>query len=142
MIVGLSYRHCLARNVFHRGLPVYVSPVLDPEAWGVNALSFPWGNLLADAFPPFSFGKVICIACKEGATLILIASNWEAQSWFPDLLSLVLLDQVPLRLKGRALIQPRSGIPHGNPEILIFTPGFCGAGVVSAVSVGRHHRPC
>ena len=71
---------------FSKRLPVYVSPVLDPEAWGVNALSFPWGNLLADAFPPFSFGKVFCIVCKEGATLILIASHWEAQPWFPDLL--------------------------------------------------------
>ena len=128
MIVGLSYRSCLARNVFHRGLPVYVSPVLDPEAWGVDALSIPWNNLLAYAFPPFPIlGKVVRKAREEGATMILIAPRWEAQSWFPDLLSLVHLDPVPLRLKGRALIQPRSGIPHGNPEILKLHAWFlCG----------------
>ena len=33
-------------------LPVYVSPVLDPQAHGVDALSIPWEGMLAYAYPP------------------------------------------------------------------------------------------
>ena len=103
---------------FSKRLPIYVSPVLDPEAWAVDALSIPWGNLIAYAFPPFPIlGKVVRKAREENATLILIAPRWEAQTWFPELLSLAHLDPLPLKLKG-ALIQPRSGVPHGNPEVL------------------------
>ena len=104
---------------FSRRLPVYVSPVLDPEAWAVDALSIPWGNLLAYAFPPFPIlGKVIRKAREDQATLILVAPLWESRPWFPDLLSLVHLDPVPLNLGKHDLVQPRSGIPHGNPSVL------------------------
>ncbi|XP_076470025.1 uncharacterized protein LOC143300312 [Babylonia areolata] len=38
---------------FSKRLPTYVSPVADPEAWAVDALSLDWSSLIAYAFPPF-----------------------------------------------------------------------------------------
>ena len=39
---------------FNHKLPQFVSPVPDPTAWAVDALSLPWGNLDVYAFPPVS----------------------------------------------------------------------------------------
>ena len=33
-------------------LPLYVSPIPDPQAWAVDALNIPWENLVAYAYPP------------------------------------------------------------------------------------------
>ena len=33
-------------------LPLYVSPIPDPQAWAIDALNIPWENLVAYAFPP------------------------------------------------------------------------------------------
>ena len=39
-------------------LPLYVSPVYDASAWAVDALSFVWDQLVANAYPhPFSFTR-------------------------------------------------------------------------------------
>ena len=37
---------------FSKRLPLYVSPVPDPQAWEIDALSIPWVGLEAYAFPP------------------------------------------------------------------------------------------
>ena len=37
---------------FNNKLPQFVSPVLDPQAWAVDALSLSWENLDPYAFPP------------------------------------------------------------------------------------------
>ena len=37
---------------FNHRLPTFVSPLLDPAAWAVDALCIPWLGLLAYAFPP------------------------------------------------------------------------------------------
>ena len=39
---------------FNHRLPKFVSPVPDPAAWAVDALSLSWGNLHVYAFPPVS----------------------------------------------------------------------------------------
>ena len=45
---------------FSKRLPLFVSPVPDPQAWAVDAFSIPWNNLVAYAFPPFPIiGKVL-----------------------------------------------------------------------------------
>lgn len=113
---------------FSKRLPIYVSPVPDPEAWAVDALSIPWSSLLAYAFPPFPIlGKVIRKAREDQATLILVAPLWEAQTWFPDLLHLSHLDPIQLELGPHSIVQPRTGIPHGNPEVLNLHAWFlCG----------------
>ena len=104
---------------FSHRLPVYVSPVPDPAAWVVDALSIPWSNLLSYAFPPISIiGKVLRKARDERATLILVAPHWPAQALFPELLHLCHVPPIRLSLGPRSLLQPRSGVPHGNPGVL------------------------
>ena len=104
---------------FSRRLPLFVSPVPDPQAWAVDVLSLPWTNLLGYAFPPFPIlGKVIRKASIERATLILVAPKWEGQPWYPDLLDLVHENPIPLRIGLKGLVQPRTGIPHANPAVL------------------------
>ena len=104
---------------FSRRLPLFVSPVPDPQAWAVDALSLPWTNLLGYAFPPFPIlGKVIRKASIERATLILVAPKWEGQPWYPDLLDLVHENPIPLRIGLKGLVQPRTGVPHANPAVL------------------------
>ncbi|XP_076450421.1 uncharacterized protein LOC143286671 [Babylonia areolata] len=97
----------------------HVSPISDPQAWAIDALSISWSNLLGYAFPPFPImGKVLRKARLESATLILIAPHWPAQPWFPDLLHLTRVPPLRLHIGRRSLVQPRSGIPHGNLEVL------------------------
>ena len=104
---------------FSRRLPLFVSPVPDPQAWAVDALSLPWTNFLGYAFPPFPIlGKVIRKASIERATLILVAPKWEGQPWYPDLLDLVHENPIPLRIGLKGLVQPRTGVPHANPAVL------------------------
>ena len=100
-------------------LPTYVSPVPDPQAWAVDALSLDWDGMNAYAFPPFNLvGRVLQKFRDHSCSLILVAPLWPRQPWFPELLSL-LVDQ-PLRLPpSRDLLrQPRSKTMHSRPQIL------------------------
>ena len=104
---------------FNNILDLYVSPVPDPEAWAVDALSIPWKGFQGYAFPPIPIlGKVIKKARLDQASLILICPYWPAQPWFPDLLQLTHVPPLALQVSKKALVQPRSGIPHGNPSTL------------------------
>lgn len=109
----------LFASQFNRRLPVYVSPVPDGQAWAVDALSISWSGLEAYAFPPLPLlERVLRKADFEKPRLILVAPFWPRQTWFPDLLRLSKEDPLPLELGPRDLLQPRSGIPHGNPGVL------------------------
>ena len=90
---------------FNNKLPLFVSPVPDPTATAIDALSLPWGDLDAYAFPPTAIlGKVVeklqdC-PCRR---LILIAPGWPNMTWFWDLVEKssqipLLLPQIPDRL--------------------------------------------
>ena len=39
----------------NKKLPLYVSPIPDPQAWAVDALNIPWENLVEYAFLPLPF---------------------------------------------------------------------------------------
>ncbi|XP_070181208.1 uncharacterized protein [Littorina saxatilis] len=100
-------------------LPLFVSPFPDPQAWGVNALEMDWTNLQAYAFPPFCLlGKVIRKAELEGPALVLVAPLWPSQHWYPDLVRMAVRPPIPLGVRKGDLLQPRSGIPHQNPQAL------------------------
>ena len=104
---------------FSHRLPTYVSPVPDPNALAVDAFAISWRNLVSYAFPPFPvLGKVLRKAREDQAAIILIAPRWPAQPWYPDLLLLSHVPPLKLRIGPRSLLQPRSGIPHGNPGML------------------------
>ena len=72
---------------FNNKLPLFVSPVPDPLATAVDALSLSWEDLDAYAFPPTAIlGKVVeklqDSPCKR---IILIAPGWLNMPWFWDL---------------------------------------------------------
>ena len=101
---------------FNHKLPQFVSPVLDSLAVAVDALTLPWKDLDAYAFPPTAIlGKVVeklmDSPCK---ILILIALGWPNMPWFWDLVTIS--TQVPLSLPNlpNLLTQPFSQIPHRN----------------------------
>ena len=104
---------------FSHRLPVYVSPVPDGAAWAVDALTLDWSSLQAYAFPPLALlPKVVQKARRDEACLILVAPMWPAQPWFPDLLQMSQGDPLPLNLRKGDLVQPRTGVPHGNVDHL------------------------
>ena len=101
---------------FNHKLPLFVSPVPDSLAFAVDALTLPWEDLDAYAFPPTPIlGKVVekllNSPCKR---LILIAPGWPNMPWFWDLVNMS--SQVPLRLPNlpNLLTQPFNQIPHRN----------------------------
>ena len=109
----------LFATAFSHRLPLYVSPVPDPRALAVDALSIDWSGMIGYAFPPFPIiAKVLRKARIENATLILVAPRWPAQPWFPDLLSLSHTQPLRLRVRSCDLRQPRSGVQHANPDVL------------------------
>ena len=98
---------------FNNKLPLFVSPVPDPLASRVDALTLPWEDLDAYAFPPTAIlGKVVeklqDTPCKK---IILIALGWPNMPWFWDLVALS--SQIPLSLPN-LLTQPFNQIPHRN----------------------------
>ena len=104
---------------YNHRLPTYVSPVPDPQAWAVDALSMSWKGLSAYAFPPWTIlGKVLRKIRSDRPSIILIAPKWPAQAWYPDLLNLCHVPPLRLTLTGDRLLQPRSGIPHPNVQAL------------------------
>ena len=103
---------------FSRRLPLYVSPVPDPAAWAIDALSINWENLIAYAFPPTALiGKVLKKIREERPTLILVVPNWQAQPWYPELLLMSHVPPLKLLVGNKSLVQPRSGISHKDPAI-------------------------
>ena len=75
---------------FNNKLPLFVSPVPDPLATAVNALSLPWEDLDTYAFPPEAIlGKVVerlpDSPCKR---IILIAPGRPNRPWFWDLMAM------------------------------------------------------
>ena len=74
---------------FSHKLPKFVSPVPDPTAWAVDALSLPWENLDVYTFPLVSLlGLIISKVRDQGChRIILIAPGWSSMPWFWDLVS-------------------------------------------------------
>ena len=101
---------------FNNKLPLFVSPVPDPLATAVDALSLPWEDLDAYAFPPAAIlgkvvGKLQDSPCRR---IILIALGWPNMPWFWDLVAMS--SQIPLSLPNlpNLLTQPFNQIPHRN----------------------------
>jgi len=95
-------------------LPVWVSPMADPQAVGVDALSMSWKGMFAYAFPPFVIlGKVLEKALKDHpCELILVAPKWPNQSWYARLLDLLVDFPLRLPLRDDLLCQPHNKLRH------------------------------
>ena len=103
-----------ATRLNHR-LPLYVSPIPDPKALSIDAISMDWNRIHAYVFPPFHLiqtviNKIRISQCKK----VLIAPLWPDRPWFPELLGLLVSPPVSLpvmpnllaQLKGRILGYP------------------------------------
>ena len=108
-----------ATRLNHR-LPLYVSPVLEPAAWAVDALSLDWNLMFGYAFPPFILIPTILrkIQLSQQCRILLIAPVWPQRSWFNDLLSYLADSPIRLPLQKDLLSQSRGRLFHANPEML------------------------
>jgi hypothetical protein len=71
-------------------LPVYCSLGRDIAALAWDALSIPWNNMAAYAFPPISLiHKVLQKISREDCVVLLVAPMWPRQFWFHDLTRLM-----------------------------------------------------
>ena len=78
-------------------LPLYVSPVPDPNAWDIDALNINWLVLTAYAYPPtFFLHRVIQKIRQCNCLIIVIAPGWPGIPWFWDLVQLS--TEIPLQL--------------------------------------------
>ena len=79
-------------------LPRFVSPVPDPLATAVDALSLPWEDLDAYTLPPAAIlGKVVeKLQDSPFKRIILFAPGWPKMPWFWDLVAMSI--QIPLSL--------------------------------------------
>ena len=100
-------------------LPVFCSPYPDPLAWTCDALSVNWEGIFAYAFPPpILIPKVLMKVRQENCLILLVAPLAPHQSWFPQLLELIV--DVPLKLPvlHDLLSQNRGLSLHPNPRSL------------------------
>ena len=94
-------------------LPKLVSPVPDPQAWGVDVLRLSWGQDLYAFLPIPLLGNVVNkIMTHDCQQVIVIAPGWPNIPWFWHLLELSF--QIPLCLpqQPHLLTQPLNGSWH------------------------------
>ena len=64
-------------------LPLYVSPIPDPQAWAVDELNIPWENLVAYVFSPTALlPKVVQKLQSQICKIILITLGWPTKPCF------------------------------------------------------------
>ena len=108
--------------VFQRLTKVYFVPEVDlfasrlncqihpfvswkPGAWVIDAFSISWTDIKFYAFPPFSIlGRVLAKVQQDGATGMLVTPLWSTQSWFPQLLEMV-IEHLRMLTLGKDLLQ-------------------------------------
>ena len=65
-------------------LKSYISWHPDPGAVAVDAFSLSWSNIFGYAFPPFRLlPRVLRKVEEDGAKVIVIATEWPTQPWYP-----------------------------------------------------------
>ena len=111
-----------ATSLNHR-LPVYFSPMVDPQSAGTDAMLQSWDGLQAYAFPPFGLLSRVLAKVRQSKELelTLIAPFWPQHPWFPDLLELLV--EIPSFLPRRRdlLKQPHFHHYHQNLPVLQLT---------------------
>lgn len=103
----------------NKKLPVFCSPYPDVQALACDALSIAWTNMFAYAFPPpILLPKVLNKVQEEDCTILLIAPIAPHQSWFPQLLELVIDVPIKLPVLPDLLSQNNGQSLHPNPQSL------------------------
>ena len=82
---------------FNHKLPLYVSPVLDNQAFAIDAFSMNWNYLHSYAFPPtILIPSVLNKIRQSQCRIVLIAPLWPQQAWFSEVLQLLISAPVHL----------------------------------------------
>ncbi len=93
--------------------PRYVSWKPDPDAEAVDALSINWESLKFYAFPPFCMvGRCLRKINADKAEGIVVVPKWPSQSWFPQMLNMLVQEPLRLPKSSTLLTQPHSGLSH------------------------------
>ena len=124
-------------------LPVYCSPIPDPAAWSTDAMTTPWDNLCAYAFPPPALvPKVLAkLAQSKNTHLVLIAPLWPQQHWFPDLLFMAIDHPRSLPVWKSLLKQPHMDKFHPTPEIFRYHAWMLSSVVSEQEDFQKKQRP-
>ena len=99
-------------------LPLYVSPVADDQAIGLDGLSQQWDGQEVYAYPPTTLIQAVLLklASSRETRMILIAPSWPSQIWFPQLLELITAG--PRSLGNSPTLLQQKGKFHESPEVL------------------------
>lgn len=93
-------------------LPTFVSWMIQPDAFALNAFSLNWGRFKGYAFPPFALiARCLAKLRKEKAELVLVCPLWFSQPWFPLLLNMACDTPLIFRFRPDLLVSC-SGAPH------------------------------
>jgi hypothetical protein len=104
---------------FNNKMSLFISPIPDPLAIGVDSLSMSWKGMRGYAYPPPAIlNKVLIKIEKEECVVVLIAPKWERMNWYPKLLALSVAEPIKLPHRKNLLRQPRTGIFHQNVQML------------------------
>ena len=109
-------------------LPLFISPILDPQAWTVYARNIPRENLVAYAFPPTALlPKVVQKLQSQMCRKILITQGWPTKPLFWDLVEMSLDVPRLLPQTQTSLKQPLNNHYHANPASLNLHVWYLGA---------------
>lgn len=74
----------LFATLYNHHLQTFVSPLLEAQAWDLEALAIDWKGLHAYVFPPLAhLPRVLQKLASTGNILILlVAPYWPSQMWF------------------------------------------------------------
>ncbi len=126
-VFGVPQYDLFATRWNHK-LPQFVSPVPDPLASAVDALSWSWPRTLLYAFPPTALvPAVLQKILLDGATVLLVCPLRPTKSWFNLYLQLLQSPPRLLPLRSDLLSQPQSGRCHAALESLNLHVGLLSA---------------
>ena len=109
---------------FNHKLPLYVSPVLDNQAFAIDAFSMNWNYLHAYAFPPtVMIPSVLDKIRHSQCRIVLIAPLWAQQTWFSE--ELHLLVSAPVRLPLFPKHKQKENFKIKTSQLSTFTPWSC-----------------
>ena len=96
-------------------LSQYISWRPDPGAMTTDAFQTPWASLQGYAFPPFVLlGRVLAKVRKGQEAIVLVTPLWQAESWYPILLNMLIDNPRGIR-SFRDLLQD----PQGDLDPLV-----------------------
>lgn len=124
---------------WNKQLPLFVSPIPDPLAWAVDALSFSWEGLIAYTYPPSVLVPKVLLKLRDSNTVLLLVApfSWN-KSWTTDLAT---DPPLPLPTPHTMLKQPRRDLFHPCPEkLLLHAWRLCGRPSPLGASRARQWR--